>query len=65
MQFQAAKFSIRETILDTDSLVRSKAAAGKIKNPIHQNRLGVAGRRVQHRAGNTADFPGCPPTEAE
>ena len=29
MQFRAAKFSIRETILDTDSLVRSKAAAGK------------------------------------
>ena len=69
MQFQAAKFSTREAIiLGIDRAGRSKVAAGKKGRELesHQNRLGhgqVGWPSIGQ--GNSADFLGLPPTEAE
>ena len=59
MQFRAAKFSIRETILDTDSLVRSKAAAGKKDQEPHSSEQAGCGRQEGPAPGREhSRFPG-------
>ena len=59
MQFRAAKFSIRETILDTDSLARSKAAAGKKGQELNSSEQAGRGRQYGPALGRGhSRFPG-------